>query len=128
MTRQEALREVSGWLALGLERSTGDLEYAAGVTPEQREKLTQKDREAYEWAADEVARRLRAMGQSRQASDDRVRVSRRLYRSALADAISWTESLVSAQAGTPSENPDDRKRLADYRGAYTALTGSKSAA
>jgi hypothetical protein len=49
----------------------------------------------------------------------RVRVSRSLYRSALADAIDWTVSLI--QAGNP--DPEDRKRLARYRQALAALGG-----
>jgi hypothetical protein len=52
---------------------------------------------------------------------DRVKVSRRLYRAALADAISWQESLIEAQAGTPDENAASRKLLADYRRALAAM-------
>jgi hypothetical protein len=52
-------------------------------------------------------------------SDSRIRVSRRLYLSALADAIDWTESLIDA--GKP--DPQDKKRLASYRRAQAAILG-----
>lgn len=52
-------------------------------------------------------------------SDERIRVSRKLYRSALHDAIGWTESLI--EAGNP--DPEDVKRLAAYRRALVAIEG-----
>jgi hypothetical protein len=46
-----------------------------------------------------------------------VRADRDLYRSALADAIDWTESLIDAG----DNDPANRKLLARYRQAYAAL-------
>lgn len=55
-------------------------------------------------------------------SSDRINVSRRLWISALADAIGWTESLLAAQAGTQHENAADKKRLTEYQREYAAAT------
>jgi hypothetical protein len=56
-------------------------------------------------------------------TDERVRVSRSLYRSALVDAIDWTESLIEAGGA----DPEDDKRLANYRRALAAISGPKKA-
>lgn len=56
-------------------------------------------------------------------SGDRITVSRRLWISALADAIESTEELVAGQAGTEHESEDIKKLLAEYRRAYAKATG-----
>lgn len=70
---------------------------------------------------------------------DTVRTSRRLYISALADAIDWTESLLATHdpawnGATACCKPSARcehyqqtaKLLADYRRAYTRVRGGPS--
>jgi hypothetical protein len=60
MNRQEALHTVANHIA-GLVET----EEFEGVTGHTEGELPEADEERLEWARDEVARRLRAMGQSR---------------------------------------------------------------
>lgn len=76
-------------------------------------------------------------------TDDRIRVSRSLYVSALADAIDWQASLLESQnhddempggvrCCTPKARCETYREtaalLARYRRAWRALTGSSTAA
>jgi hypothetical protein len=69
ISKEQALREVSGWLAISLDRNPYDLEAGAGVTAEQQFALSPRERDNYEWAMAEVASRLRRMGRPRRKTE-----------------------------------------------------------
>lgn len=69
ISKQQALLEVSGWLAISLDRNPHDLELGAGVDPGQLFTLSKREIENYEWAMAEVANRLRKMGRPREKAE-----------------------------------------------------------